>query len=664
MNNIIEQVFPHFVMPNGDIKLRFEPNPGTITDKPREPRDILLLDHQQNAVRDSGIHWEILRDEFEQRPFAVDPFAAEILSEVVSMMLTHYLWEGQRIAQAQGKGQIDGAVAAAVRDPVFVMVPPQHDEARPWTEADDAAKRAALESFEKVSFADVTPGSGLPTKINVAMLPTNVVKADIQRVMGSGIAVGDPNGDGKPDIFVAGEGQSRLYLNSGSMQFRDATAAWGVAEEMFDSRAVLFLDYDSDGDEDLLVVRSTMRSVLYRNEGGRFEDITAESGVATSPGAHTALAFDADDDGDLDLYIGYYGSAAVNQGRADTRNLPAIDGRNGSPNQLWVQRDGRFEEAAALAGLDDVGWTLAAAAFDYDDDGDLDVYVANDFGRNALLQNEGDGKFTDVAAQTHTGDRGSGMNVSITDVQGDGRPDWYVTNIDMFSKSIKVIFPTAQSATIPVDDDLQRAFQYIAGNKLYVATHAGIKSEELERFEPGDRGWGWDANFFDADLDGDEDVYLANGWIPGSYADRQRNQLFVCEAGRYFLADAEGAHGFESNSRAVAAADFDGDGDEDLLVTNFHQPATLLENRQSTTNGYVKLRFPAAHRAGARVKLTAGAQTQYRWLTIGRGYLSEDPAEVVFGLGSEEHWSAEIRWPDGNITSLNGAKNQTMSVAP
>ena len=664
MNNVIEQVFPHHVMPNGDIKLRLEPNPGTITDRPRAPRDILLLDHQQNAVRDSAIHWQILRDEFEQRPFVLDPFAAEILSEVVSMMLTHYLWEGQRIAQERGKSEIDSEVAAAVRDPIYVMVPPEHDEARPWSEADAQAKQKALASFEKVAFADVTPDSGLPIKINVGMVPDNVVKADIQRVMGSGIGVGDPDGDGRPDVFIAGEGLSRLFINQGRMKFRDATQAWGIAPDMFDSRSPLFVDYDADGDDDLLIVRSARPSVLYQNEGGRFVDVTEDSGLSTTAGAHTSLAFDADGDGDLDLYIGYYGSAAVNQGTVQSRNLPSIDGRNGSPNQLWLQDDGKFIESGATAGADDVGWTLAAAAFDFDGDGDQDIYVANDFGRNALLQNDGKGRFTDVAASTHTADRGSGMNVSITDVQGDGAPDWYVTNIDMFSKNIKVIFPTSETTTIPVDDDLQRAFQYIAGNKLYVGGKDAIASEELKRFEPGDRGWGWDANFFDADLDGDEDMYLANGWIPGSYADGQRNQLFAHDAGRYFLADPEGPQGFEGNSRAVATADFDGDGDEDILVSNFHRHAVLLENQQDSGNGFVKLRFGSANRAGAKVKLTAGASTQYRWLTIGRGYLSQEAPEVVFGIGGETSWSAVVEWADGRVTSLNGTKNQTMSVAP
>jgi FG-GAP-like repeat len=160
--------------------------------------------------------------------------------------------------------------------------------------------------------------------------------------------------------------------------------------------------------------------------------------------------------------------------------------------------NGRFTEVGGAAGLADTGWTLATSTFDYDNDGDLDLFLANDFGADTFYRNKGDGTFEDVSAVTQTADRGSGMNVSTTDVNGDGWLDFYVSNIDMFSKNIKVVFPTESSTINNMDVSLQRSFQYLSGNKLWVnpgdpAGHKPFIAEQGTRFEPGDRGWGWAA---------------------------------------------------------------------------------------------------------------------------------------------------------------------------
>ena len=191
---------------------------------------------------------------------------------------------------------------------------------------------------------------------------------------------------------------------------------------------------------------------------------------------------------------------------------------------------------AKQAKVDDVGWCLAVASADIDMDGDLDLFLANDFGADVFYKNNGDGTFGDITEATGTGDRGSGMNAEFGDVNGDGKWDVYVTNIDMFSKNIKVIFPRDES-TINVDDKLTKAFQYIAGNKLYVSTKdGGFRPEENLRMEPIDRGWGWDASFFDYENDGDDDLYVTNGWINGSYAGNQKKQMYLNQDGYLYLA--------------------------------------------------------------------------------------------------------------------------------
>jgi len=141
------------------------------------------------------------------------------------------------------------------------------------------------------------------------------------------------------------------------------TAAWGIPSDLNDSRAALFFDRDGDGAQELLVVRSENPSLLYERREDRLVDIAQEVGLKTGVGAHVASVFDANGDGRLDLYIGYYGSKRCNDGACRGRSLPSLDGRNGSPNQLFVATPkGSYEERAGALGLDDVGWTLAAMA--------------------------------------------------------------------------------------------------------------------------------------------------------------------------------------------------------------------------------------------------------------------------------------------------------------
>ncbi len=655
--NAIMQIWPHVVMPNGDIKLRLEPNPGTIAKEPREPRDILLLDYNQNAVRDSAIHWEILAREFDERAFAMEPFAAEFFSEVLSMMLTHYLFEGERIAKAAGKDKIDASVARQLRNPLYVQVMPKTSEFEGWGDDEKAKKEAAMKAFGGPHFADVSSKSGLPTKLDLNSVRPEIVKSgDIQRPMGAGIAVGDMDADGFPDLFLSGEGLGRLYRNKGAGApgtFEDVTVTSGLPEGMDDSRGALMLDFDGDGDDDLLVLRSSEPSHLFMNESGKFVDKAQSLGFKTTRGAHVATVFDFDGDGDLDIYVGYYGAHDVNSGKNPGRSLPAIDGRNGTPNQLWRNDGSKFTEVGESTGVADVGWTLAASTFDYDKDGDLDLYIANDFGGNGFFRNDG-GKFVEISRQNHTHDRGSGMNVSFSDVNNDGWLDLFLTNIDMFSKSIKVIFPT-QKTTVDIDEQLQKSFQYIAGNKLYENVADGearsFESVDLQRFEPGDQGWAWDGNFADVDHDGDEDLYVSNGWIEGSYAADQNNILFVRDGEHFFRAPAEWDVSFAGNSRAVAAVDIDRDGDLDFVVNNFQQPPRVLENSTNDKRsigvqlvGKGKLKHPT----GARIEVKAGGATHVRQVTGGRGYLSQADKFLHVGIGDAKSAAVTVIWPDGS----------------
>jgi hypothetical protein len=478
--------------------------------------------------------------------------------------------------------------------------------------------------------------------------------------MGGGIAVGDVDGDEYPDLFLTGEELGRLYLNQGKKapgKFVDATAAWGLPTDLHDGHGTLLFDLEGDGDLDLLVLRSDHPAALFRNDKGKFTDVAAELGLKTHRGGHVAHVFDYDRDGDLDIYIGYYGSNAANLSPGTERSVPSLDGRNGSPNQLWRNDGDKFTEVAAQAKVDDVGWTLAVGSFDADNDGDLDLFLANDFGADVFYRNNGDGTFTDITEATGTGDRGSGMNVEVADINGDGKWDIYVTNIDMFSKNIKVIFPRDES-TINYDEKLSRAFQYLSGNKLYCSAGDNYHPEENLRFEPKDRGWGWDASFFDYENDGDDDLYVTNGWINGSYAGNQKNQMYLNHEGFLFLAPEKSDEAFPGNSRSAAAVDLDLDGDIDLVVNNFRQPPRVLMNVQTSKNQFVQLRLVGKGKnpraLGATVTIKAGGKTLMRQVTGGRGYLSQGDTLVTAGVAGAKTADVEIRWPDGTQSKHPG----------
>ena len=260
------------------------------------------------------------------------------------------------------------------------------------------------------------------------------------------------------------------------------------------------------------------------------------------------------------------------------------------------------------------------------------------------------------------------MNASIADLGGDSLWEIYVTNIDMFAKSIKVIYPSDET-TIDVDGEVMRSFRYLSGNKLYSQgkSGAGFTSEERRWFEPGDRGWAWAALFFELDNDGDQDLYLNNGWIHGSPADAQANQLYIQDQGALFAGPDSGAERFRANSRSLAVVDVDQDGDEDLVVTQFGEGPRLLINEvgggERALRVALQARGPNREGIGSVVTARTSAGLQRRMITCGEGYLGQRPPVAHFGLGSAKTAEVTVRWPSGQVTEHTlspGAKVQRL----
>ena len=335
----------------------------------------------------------------------------------------------------------------------------------------------------------------------------------------NGLAIGDVNGDGLEDLYLCQPGgmPNRLLVQQPDGSVRDTAAAAGV-DWLDRSRSALFVDLDNDGDQDLVVVLN-VNIILMSNDGqGRF----TERDVAFSTGDPYSLsAADFDGDGDLDLYVTGYGEGflANEQGEGvlgEAIPYPYHDANNGGPN-LLLRNDGDwgFTDATEQVGLGEHNrrWSFAAGWADYDADGDPDLYVANDYGRNCLYRNDG-GHFHDVAAKAGVEDIAAGMSVSWCDYNGDGRPDLYVGN--MFSSAGERIAYQRrfqEGATAEIRGQFQR---HARGNTLFENVGDGTFKDVSTGRDVTMGRWAWGSPFVDINNDGRPDVVVANGYITGS----------------------------------------------------------------------------------------------------------------------------------------------------
>ncbi|MDX1382036.1 MAG: VCBS repeat-containing protein [Thermoanaerobaculia bacterium] len=330
-----------------------------------------------------------------------------------------------------------------------------------------------------------------------------------------GVSVADANGDGLDDVFLPEQGglPNRLFVQNAIGTFDDRSAEAGL-DFLEPTRAGLFVDLDNDGDQDLVLSHRPAILVLENDGTGVFEQIRFASGAV--PDSHSLSAADYDNDGDLDLYVCAYRRAPDERGIASP--VPYHDARNGGRNAL-LRNDGgfRFTDVTVAAGLDvnNRRFSLAAAWEDFDNDGDADLYVANDYGRNNLYRNDGSGaggevRFTDVAAEAAVEDISSGMSVTWGDYDHDGWMDVYVGN--MFSAAGNRI--TYQRK---FEEDRQRAgrledVQRMArGNSLFRNTGRGTFVDRSEAEEVTMGRWSWSSLFADLNNDGFEDLVIANG---------------------------------------------------------------------------------------------------------------------------------------------------------
>ncbi|MHB8865296.1 MAG: CRTAC1 family protein [Pirellulaceae bacterium] len=479
----------------------------------------------------------------------------------------------------------------------------------------------------------------------------------------AGLATFDYDNDGLNDIYFLNGAPLRgaprpdllpvnaLYRNEGGWRFTDVSHTAGVADLGY-GLGVTVGDYDNDGHADLYL-NNYGPNVLYHNNGdGTFTDVTAAAGVGNGDRVGAGAAFlDADNDGDLDLYVANYVDFTYeNHVSVSIDGLPAYAGPRRFrpiPHVLFRNEgDGTFSDFSLESGVGMAeGTGMGMVCADYDDDGDADIFVCNDSSSNFFFRNDGTGQFEEVAAAVgaaydYFGDANASMAVDCSDFNNDGRLDFYMTD---YSGELPVLYENVGNGFL---NDVTRRTRAGAGLLPHIT---------------------WGCGFVDFDSDGDRDLYVACGHIDDNVqlrtditSYRVRNVLLANNGDRTFSDISHSAGdglGPQLSSRGAAFDDLDNDGDSDVVVLNSRDPSTILCNESEQGNGWVQVRLTGVHAnrdgVGSRVTVAADDLVQIAEVHAGRGYQGHFGTRLHFGLGKHPRIDRlEVRWAGGETDVL------------
>ena len=520
-----------------------------------------------------------------------------------------------------------------------------------------------------VSFVEVAKDSGIYFKHTDG----ESGKRLFNEQYGSGGGFFDYDNDGYLDIYLINACPQRervmhpvptnvLYRNDGNGSFTDVTHLTGVGDVRYGVGATTG-DYDNDGDTDLYLTNFGPNA-LYRNNGdGTFTDVAETANVADA-GWGTSCAFaDLDNDGFLELYVTNYANYVPDEDKPCYRhNVGVYCGPRSYPPQADVfyhnNGNGTFTDSTAQSGFLNVpaAHGLGVAIGDADNDGDADLYVANDQDFNFLFQNRGNGTFEEVGllsgvSCSDMGKAEAGMGVAFADYDNDGRLDLTVSN---FQNETNTLYRNE-------------------GDSFFIDTTipTGI-AEHTHRY------LGWGIGFFDYDNDGYKDIFVANGHTMDNIAEVDRSttapqqNLLFRNLGNGEFADVTAQMGsglaLRKVSRAAAFGDYDNDGDIDILVTNWNQTTDLLRNDGGNLNNWIQVQAIGTKSnksaIGARIKVVSGELTQYAEVQSSGSYLAFSDPRAHFGLKDANSVDLlEIRWPSGTVDTATNLKVNRRFVA-
>jgi tetratricopeptide (TPR) repeat protein len=522
---------------------------------------------------------------------------------------------------------------------------------------------AAAAVARTIHFTDVTAQSGIDFALTSGRFPPT----QILEVKGGGLALVDYDNDGDDDLFVPngayldapehGPG-ARLFENLGGMKFRDVTKEAGIEFQRW-GQGVAVGDFDGDGFDDLYIA-CFGKDALLRNTGhGTFVDVTDAAGLGDTQWSTGASFGDLDGDGDLDLYVANYLVFDPQHPPAKERfhEVEVFGGpltQTPEPDVLWENLgDGRFRDASESSGIHAVksGLGLGALILDFDGDGKQDIFVGNDSTPKFFFKNLGGLRFEELGMRAGVAVNADGaaqatMGIAVGDVNGDGQPDLFTTN---FSDDTNTLFVSVPGRALW--NDATQSFGLGAVSRPFV---------------------GWSTWFADLDLDGDEDLVVFDGHVypqatPATMNSsfKQTALLFSRQGSRFerVLPDTAGAWLAEEHcDRSAVFGDLDGDGDTDIIVGELDGKLRVLRN-DAVGGHWLEVALHDGrkesknHRGlGAKLVLRSGAATQTRWIFSGGSYQAASSTRAHFGLATASPVELEVRWPDGTVQHLKDFK--------
>ena len=520
------------------------------------------------------------------------------------------------------------------------------------TDNDSVELPESTEAF----YLDITEPTGIDFRHSIG----DEELSNLVESVGGGAVFLDYDKDGNIDLYISSgnfiegfsegepvEGQNKLYRNLGNGKFRDVTSQAGVGHDGY-GMGMSVGDFNNDGFPDIYITNHGP-NVLYKNNGdGTFTDISKKSGIEGNACSVGAVWLDYDNDGYLDIYVGNYVQFIANYDFYYAPDgFPGPMAYDAEPDVLYRNNgDGTFTDVTKEMGVYfPEGRAMGVGIADYDNDGYVDIYVANDHMVNYMFHNEAGQGFEEVGVMTglafnQMGEGTISMAVDFADFDNDGLIDLFVSD-DAYCSLYK-----------NQGDGLFTEMSYNSGIAVATAQHVG-----------------WASSFIDYDNDGDKDIFKVNGELKHLYG--QEDQLFENVGdGKFVDVSVERSPYFEEEKvgRGACFGDYDNDGDLDTYIVNLHDQGTFLRNDHGNDNNWLILELEGTKSnrdgIGARVKVSTGVLVQTDQKKSSSGYLSQNDHRMHFGLGKEEQNSTiEVIWPSGEVQTINNVvPNQILKI--